>query len=1121
MSTEKETLQRVQGGLYHLRRGLGPFVEARMKGKHGATWLHYASRAAGGSPNAALDEYGLLKSMIDNWNDVFRDAFGRNETHKVRNFTSMALEARNATSHLSIPLQDDEALRYLDAMHQLLRAVKAPQAEVTELKSLYDAQRRSGFAGAAPAPAAAPVAAESSPAPAAKPTLTLGGVQPAAENGSGKALRPWIEVALPHPDVLANRFKEAEFAADLFAVDAGHASEDYAIPENFFRITFLTEGLRRILTSSLERLAGTGGGDPVIGLQTAFGGGKTHTMLAVYHLAKARDLSLLEGVGPLAAKAGVTTWTPPKVAVFVGTSKGADTSLILRDGPKVHTLWGYIAWRIAGQAGLDLMAEAEAARTNPGSDLLVELFKLSGPALILLDELVAYARQLSEDRFEAFLSFIQSLTEAAKMAPGVLIIGSLPESVAEAGGPKGEAALLRLEKVFGRVQSAWLPASGDETYEIIRRRLFQTLDADGERARDETVKAFADLYKNNPAEFPPEAKEARYRELLKLSYPIHPELFDRLSKDWASLEKFQRTRGVLRFMANVVGTLWHEQVPHPLITPARVPIAHERVRASVLYPLDAKFNAVVDKEVDGDGSLPAQIEASQPTRRIARDRAVTRAARAVFVCSAPSVGGPNAGVSKERLRLACAEPGNQLSVFIEAIDALEEKATYLYEEAGRYWFSTQPTLNRLAEDRAKALPDHEVEAAIAAVLREDGGTRAGFAKVFAAPDDPIGIDEANALSLVILGPSTPHAGKGVAKSLATDAVTETLMRCRSAQRRFRNTLLFVAADEVLLATARDVMRKSLAWQGICDDRRLQDQLTRAQIDDTKEKAKTSRDGAAKAVRFAWSHILFPVKTEVTTAGAAFDLEHLSIASKDRAAIPAAVYEKAGPRGDGIAMEKLGGDNLWTKLKPLWPEDRAHLGVGEVADWFTSYVYLPKLRDRLVLEDAIRDAVGKLDPSFGYADRFDEATGAYVGLAWAKSAPEIFPATAVLVRSDVAMEQSRPIPAPATPGGATPTAPGDGSEGEGQGPAVGGADAGPGKPRRFYGTVDLDMVRPVKAFDAVLNAVVMELQRTPGAKVKITVEIEAETEGGFDEADIGVVRDNARQLKFRPDSTGFE
>ena len=123
MSTEKETLQRVQRGLFHLQKGLTPFVEARMKAVHGANWLHYASRATGSAPNAALDAYGLVKTMVDRWRDVFDDAFGRADKHKARNFTSMALEARNAISHLAIGLQDDEALRYLDAMHQLLKLV--------------------------------------------------------------------------------------------------------------------------------------------------------------------------------------------------------------------------------------------------------------------------------------------------------------------------------------------------------------------------------------------------------------------------------------------------------------------------------------------------------------------------------------------------------------------------------------------------------------------------------------------------------------------------------------------------------------------------------------------------------------------------------------------------------------------------------------------------------------------------------------------------------------------------------------------------------------------------------------------------------------------------------------
>ncbi|MET3842045.1 DUF499 domain-containing protein [Bradyrhizobium sp. OAE829] len=1112
MSAEKETLQRVQGGLYHLQRGLAPFVEARMKTVHGAGWLNYASRASGGAPNAPLDAYGLVKTMIDRWRETFDDAFGRGDKHKARNFASMALEARNAISHLAIGLQDDEALRYIDAMHQLLKLVKAPAAEVAELKKLYDAQRQSGLARAPTPDATVPPSAASKPTQA---TLTLPQANP-PEDRLGKALKPWIEVALPHPDVIANRFKEAEFAADLFAVDTGHASDAYSTPTNFFGITFLTEGLRRVLTSAVQRLGDTGG-DPVIGLQTSFGGGKTHTMLAIFHLARhlseGGDPGRLAGVAEIVEKVGAQTLPKPKIAVFVGSADGPDVSLKIDKGPKVHTVWGYIAWRLAGDKGLALVAEAEAARTSPGSRVLVEVFKLAGPSVILLDELTMFARQLDDDRFEAFLSFIQSLTEAAKMVPGILIIGSLPESDAEAGGERGKAALRRLEKVFGRVQSPWLPASGDETYEIIRRRLFQALDSEGEKAREETVKAFHDLYKKNAAEFPPEAKEQRYLELLRLSYPIHPELFDRLSKDWASLEKFQRTRGVLRFMANVVGVLWHSQTHDPMITPARIPVAHERVRASVLYPLDPQFGSVVDKEVDGDGSLPNRMEAN-PSRRISQLRAATRSARAVFLCSAPLVGQPNAGLTGQGLRLACAEPGDQLAIFGEALRELSERATYLYEEAGRYWFSTQPTLNRLADDRAKALADHDVDEAIADVLRKDASTKGGFDRVHAAPDDPVTIDEAQALALVILAPATPHAGKGPSKSGATDAASDALMRCRSSQRRFRNTLVFVAADEAGLGTARDVMRKAMAWKQIVEDKRLHDAMTTAQIADAEDKARTNRDSAQKAVRSAWSHVLYGVKSE--TAGRAFELEHSLISSRDRAAIPSVVYDKA--KADGIALEKLGTERLWHALKPIWPEDKEQLPVSELTDWFASYVYMPKLRDRVVLETSIRDAVAKLDPQFGYADGFDETSGKYRGLIWAKDPPQPFPSTAVLVSDAAAKRQlaekaAADHPAPA----GAPDAP-TGSPSPSDSPSV---PAQPRKSRRFYGSIELDMVRPVKAFDAVLNAVVMELQRTQGAKVKLTLEIEAVADEGFADNDVSVVRDNARQLKFKAESTGFE
>jgi hypothetical protein len=371
MSAEKETLQRVQSGLFHLQKGLTPFVEARMKTVHGANWLHYASRAVGSPPNVALDAYGLVKTMLDRWREVFDDAFGCNDKHKARNFTSMALEARNAISHLAIGLQDDEAIRYLDAMHQLLKLVKAPAVETAELKKLYDAQRQSGLART-PAP-------EPEPEPR-KLDLAIG-------DAPLKPLKPWIEVALPHPDVVANRFKEAEFAADLFAVDAGNASDGYATPSNFFGITFLTEGLKRVLVSAVQRLGDTGG-DPVIGLQTAFGGGKTHTMLAIFHLARhlgeGGDPRGLAGVTEIFDKVGIGALPKPKLAVFVGSADGPDVSLKTDKGPRVHTVWGHLAWRLAGDPGLEIVAEAEAALTSPGSRAMVEVFKLAGPSVILL-----------------------------------------------------------------------------------------------------------------------------------------------------------------------------------------------------------------------------------------------------------------------------------------------------------------------------------------------------------------------------------------------------------------------------------------------------------------------------------------------------------------------------------------------------------------------------------------------------------------------------------------------------------------------------------------------------------------------------------------------------------------
>jgi hypothetical protein len=249
--------------------------------------------------------------------------------------------------------------------------------------------------------------------------------------------------------------------------------------------------------------------------------------------------------------------------------------------------------------------------------------------------------------------------------------------------------------------------------------------------------------------------------------------------------------------------------------------------------------------------------------------------------------------------------------------------------------------------------------AICSAVRPPIKAKARFHRVFAVPDDPTAIDEAEALSLVILGPATPHVGRGAGKSVATEVVTDTLMRCRSAQRRLRNNLLFVAADETQLATAREAMRWALAWESIGGDprqdkrvdKRLQDQMTQAQLSDARDKARNSREGAMRAVRTAWGHVLFPV--ESTEPGKPFDLDHLALTARERASVPAAVYEKASAKGDGIIKEALGGETLATRLLELWPADRPHLPVAEVAEWFATALSRQLYRARIESRDAPR------------------------------------------------------------------------------------------------------------------------------------------------------------------------
>jgi predicted AAA+ superfamily ATPase len=230
--------------------------------------------------------------------------------------------------------------------------------------------------------------------------------------------------------------------------------------------------------------------------------------------------------------------------------------------------------------------QADATSTNPG-DALKVLFNRYAPCLILIDEWVAYARQLHDSpdlaggSFDTQFTFAQTLSESAKNAKDTLLVVSLPSSDIEIGGERGKEALVRLRNAIGRVESPWRPASAEESFEIVRRRLFQPLtNPELFVQRDAVVKAFMDLYRSQSQEFPSECKESDYERRLKAAYPIHPELFDRLYSDWSTLDKFQRTRGVLRLMARVIHTLWERNDRSLMICPPTSPWTINRYKQS-------------------------------------------------------------------------------------------------------------------------------------------------------------------------------------------------------------------------------------------------------------------------------------------------------------------------------------------------------------------------------------------------------------------------------------------------------------------------------------------------------------------------------------------------------------
>jgi predicted AAA+ superfamily ATPase len=955
----------------------------------------------------------------------------------------------------------------------------------------------------------------------------------AVETKSNSGLKPWREVVTPHPDVASGRYQQAEFAADLWQVHMGEGPAEYKDPVEFFRRTYLTESLTHLLKGAVERLNGTGG-DPVVQLQTNFGGGKTHSMLALYHLFSGINLGELTGIDTVLASTGNKELPTVRRVVLVGNKISPGNPATKPDGTVIRTLWGELAWQLGGRKAYDRIAADDEKATSPG-DVLRHLLVEYGPSLVLIDEWVAYARQLHEQAdlpagsFETQYSFAQVLTESAKLANNCLLVISLPASDTtgsphtkaddtEVGGVRGREALDRLRNVVGRLESSWRPASAEEGFEIVRRRLFESLTGpEAFKQRDVTARTFAELYRSQSAEFPSECRDADYERRIKAAYPIHPEIFDRLYTDWSTLAKFQRTRGVLRLMAAVIHSLWEKGDKNPLIMPSLIPIDDSRVQFELTRYLSDNWVPVIEKDVDGHNALPLHIDQEMPG--LGKYAACRRVARTIYLGSAPTVAAANRGIEDRQVKLGCVMPGESPSVFGDALRRLAAAATYLYQDGPRVWYSTQPTVTKLAEDRAEQLKrdTDKVVMEMERRLRANLADRGDFPRIHPMPKTNADVPDDLDARLVVLGPEHPYSKDPENKALRA---AKSIFESRgNAPRLFRNTLIFLAADSARLQDLDEAVRRYLAWDSILAEQETLD-LSPHQVKQAETQLKSADGTVTARIPETYHWLLVPVQN---TPQESIVWQPYRVTGLD----PLAVRASKKLKNDELLVTSLAGTILRLQLDrvPLWRKD--HVTVKQLIEDFTRYVYLPRLTTPSVLINAVCDGLPLITwekDSFAYADSFDEAENRYRGLRCGQTVMiQDYTSRGLIVKPEVASRQLHsettkeygPADDNKGPIGGSPGGEGDdGEPGGGDTPLPEAA-----KPRRFFGSVLLDSTRVGRDASRIAEEVIAHLGGLPGAEVKVTLEIEAKIPDGAPDTVVRTVTENSRTLKFS--SQGFE
>ena len=1088
-----------------LRDGLLPYISRQLYDDIGSNWQDRLPPGANNLQDVAV----LLGLFIQHWQTVFKRLLSQSD----RAYVSELKEARNKWAH-SQPMSSDDVDRCLDTAVRLCRSINASK-QADAIRSIREELQQQVFAERA---------------------RNRTRYQVSIENCIQPGLKPWREVITPHPNVIRGSYQQAEFAADLDLVQRGIGSVEYSDPEEFYRRTFITDGLEDLLRIALQRFNRLGG-EPVIELQTNFGGGKTHSMLALYHLCSGRPLSSLEGADQVASELGINLLPRASRAVLVGTAFDPSQRAIKADGTEVHTLWGELAWQLGGSEGYARIGESDRQGVAPGARALAALFEAHSPCLILVDEWVAYARNLVSKAdlpagsFDTQLTFAQQLTEATKQVADALLLISVPRSDNEIGGSDGQRACDALKNVVSRLAYQWRPARRNESFEIVRRRLFEPIGTrEGGTCRDAVVRAFSEMYAVNKADFPSKAREPGYRDLLTSAYPIHPELFDRLYEEWSSLDRFQRTRGVLRLLALTIEGLWKGQSKDLLIMPSSMPIDDNGVRNELVHSLDDKWDPIISQDVDGDRSIPTRLDADNPN--FGRVSACKRVARSLYIGTAPGARRERKGIDDQQVKLACVMPGEPIAVFGDALGRIADRGRYIQQDGERYWIDISPNLNRTAEEYRESWlrRREELLAELDRQLAGEAARRGGFAGVHAAQVDSSGIPDDPATRLVLLAAQYSHR-RGVEDSQARQWAASCLQSKGNSPRRYANTLVFLAADEQNLEDLLEALADRRAWQRLIEEK-LELNLTVNQEKQANSKIEEASQAIAARIPETWRHLLVPYQSEPGPDAASWDEKRLSGGKGSLA-------ERACRKciQEDLLADQLGARLIRNRLDAFLWKDKAHLQVRDLVDWCHKYLYLPRVSKDQVILDALVNPQAALtgEATFHLADGIDEASGRYSGLRPQQAPDGQRPSLAsLIVKEEVAQAQIETDRKAAEQASASSQASGqEGQTGiDGHGPtgtpaagpampAPPGSDrptppTNPAKPRlpsRYVASLKLDPIRASLQMSRFMEEVMSNLQALPDARIEMTLEVQVNAPGGIDEQTARVVLENAATLKL--------